>query len=178
MPSQSIAHSLCSKVSPSIGETILIIKLNLRAMIYYYLFKSCTCSLYRLRTTITEINILNIIAVVYSCAKRSILLNYTLLFELNYVNIRNIGHIFPSKRETGIVVHRISICRPVVGSGFLNLMVIYKSLSFNRNCFRHYRMFIEMPGPKNLIKTAILPGVDESLDLNRITSWYRQNIGI
>ena len=52
-------------------------------------------------------------------------LNYELLFELNE---ENIGHMkrywtyFPSKSGTGIVLHRISKCRPVVGSGLDTLV--------------------------------------------------------
>ena len=39
-----------------------------------------------------------------------------------------------------------------------------ESLDFKRNGSRHYRMFVKKPDPGNIVKIAILPGIDGMLD--------------
>ena len=39
-------------------------------------------------------------------------------------------------------------------------------------------MFVIKPGPGNIVKTAILPGVDESVDFHRIRSKHRRKFVI
>ena len=44
---------------------------------------------------------------------------------------------------------------------------IEKTPDFNRTRYGHRRNIVIKPGPGRIVKIAILPGIDEALDLNR-----------